>query len=51
MILNRDIRNSGIFENQGTTLWNFVPNSKLSPRHVDRRNVLSTVLDKGGRSL
>jgi len=26
----------GIAENKGTFLWNFVPNSELSPRHVDR---------------
>jgi len=35
--------NLGIFKNKGTFLWNFVPNSGLiSPRHIDRRTVLST---------
>ena len=45
--------NSVISKNKGTSLWNFVLNSgltKILPRHIDRRNVLSTLLEKGGRS-
>ena len=44
--------NTGISINKGTSLWNFVPNSGLWKfRHgIDRLNVLSTKLDKGGRS-
>ena len=45
--------NSVISKNNGTSLWNFVLDyglQKISPRHIDRRNVLSTYLEKGGRS-
>jgi len=45
-----------ISKNKGTSLWNFVLNSglqklqKISPWHIDCRNVLSTEPEKGGRS-
>ena len=45
--------NSGTFRNKGTSLWNFVPNSGFKEilfQYIDRRNALSTSLDKGGRS-
>ena len=34
--------NLGISKNKSTALWNFVPNSGLLLRYIDRRNVLST---------
>jgi len=42
---------SGIFKNNGTSIWNFVPNSglrKISQLHVDRRRCCQVNLD--GRS-
>ena len=36
---------SGIYKDKGTSLWNFVPNSRLDKillRNVDRRSALST---------
>ena len=45
--------NSGTFNNTGTSLWNFAPNSRLRKilsQHIDRRSVLPTELEKGGRS-
>ena len=38
-------RKFGYLQNKSTSLWNFVLNSglkKISPRHIDRRNALST---------
>ena len=38
-------RKFGYLQNKGTSVWNFVLNFrtlKISPRHIDRRNVLST---------
>ena len=34
----------GILKNKGTSMWNYFLNTglKISPRHIDRRNVLST---------
>jgi len=45
--------NSGISRNEGTPLWKFVPNSglqKILLPPVDRRNMLSTIAQQGGRS-
>jgi len=58
--------NSGIFKNKGTSLWNSVLTPDLVGntfrrsircgeiflynQHIDRRNVLPTKLEKGGRS-
>jgi len=43
------LKNSRSSKNKGTSIRNFVPNSgleKILQRHIDRRNVLSTKLDK-----
>jgi len=42
----------GIFKNKGTLLQNFIQNSreKILLRHIDRRDVLWTLLDNGERS-
>jgi len=44
--------NSAHFKNKGTSLWNSVPNSRQKNLlwYIDRRNVLSTQHEKGGRS-
>ena len=44
--------NMGIFKNKGTLLQNFIQNSreKILLRRIDRRDVLWTLLDNGGRS-
>jgi len=45
--------NLDIFKNKGTSLWNFVSDSRLRKvcfGYVDHQNVLSSSLDKGGRS-
>ena len=44
--------NSGIYKSNGTFLWKCFLNSglwKIFSRHIDFRNMLSTLLDKGER--